>query len=49
MPCTASFPFNDAFSHITFHIADISQISDFQAINVNEKVLSVGKQSTVNM
>lgn len=48
-PCTASFPCNDAFSQTTFPIADISQISDFQAINVNAKVLSVGKQSIVNV
>ena len=32
MPCTASFPFNNAFSQTTFPIAEISEISDFQAI-----------------
>lgn len=37
------------FSQTTFSISDIDDISNFQAVNVNANVLSVGKQSTLKV
>lgn len=48
-PSTVQFPYNDSFSQTTFPIIDIDDISNYQAINVNAKVLSVGKQSTIRV
>ena len=48
-PSKVPFPYNDTFSQTTFSISDIDDISDFQAINVNAKVLSVGEQSTLKV
>lgn len=48
-PSTVPFPYNETFSQTTFSISDIDDISNFQAINVNAKVLSVGKQSTLKV
>ena len=48
-PSTVPFPYNETFSQTTFSISDIDDISDFQAINVNAKVLSVGQQSTLKV
>lgn len=46
---TVPFPYNETSSQTTFSISDIDDISDFQAINVNAKILSVGQQSTLKV
>ena len=48
-PSIVPFPSNETFSQTTFSISDMDDISDFQAINVNAKVLSVGQQSTLKV
>ena len=40
---------NETFSQTSFSISDIDDNSDFQVINVNAKVLSVGQQSTLKV